>query len=205
VGYRIRILGTKLNPAPLEELRKLALPALLEADERVGDEWEALTLKHPSGVPIALIEKDLVVSGELGGEELNEFIDGVSYYKPDSAVAWLKEYLPKVKVIYSFQLLSGTEIDDGFDLMHRVYGGVWRHAGGILQADQEGFSDEHGYTILWQFDDHVSGSWNAGVLGKDGQWIHFEIDLGNEEHRSAFWRGNVPEGAKLLSDGAITM
>jgi len=123
VGYRIRILGTKLNPAPLEELRKLALPALLEADERVGDEWEALTLKHPSGVPIALIEKDLVVSGELGGEELNEFIDGVSYYKPDSAVAWLKEYLPKVKVIYSFQLLSGTEIDDGFDLMHRVYGG----------------------------------------------------------------------------------
>jgi hypothetical protein len=198
MGYRIRVLGKDLAAPSLEELQRAASPADLEADEGVGDNWEALILKHKSGVPIALIEKNAVVEGELGFGELHEFIDEVSYFKPDSSAAWLRSYFQEIKVIYSFQLLNGTDVDDGFAIMHKVYAVVWRHAGGILQADQEGFSNEQGHTILWQFDDHVAGPWNAGVLDAEGQWVNFEMDLGSQAHREAFWRGEVPAGAKRL-------
>jgi hypothetical protein len=199
MGYRIRILGTKLISAPLQELQQAAEPGVLEGDEGKGDDWEALILRHMSGEPIAFIEKNLVIPGQLGAKELQEFIDEVGYYKPTSAATWLYEYLPTVKVIYAFQLLNGTDIDDGFAIMHRVYGIVWHSARGILQADGEGFSNEDGYTILWQFSDHVSGEWKAGVLTSDGSWINFKIDLGNQIHRDAFWQGQVPTGVEIIS------
>jgi hypothetical protein len=200
MGYRIRILGKELTSVPLDVLQEAANPAVLEGDG--DDDWHALILKHSSGVPIAFIEKNLVKDGELGGEELKQFSREMSYHKPDSAGSWLKEYFPRVKVIYSFQLLSGTELDRGFDLMHKVYRTLWRHAGGISQADQEGFSNERGHTILWQFGEHVTGLQKVGVLAKDGYWAHFVMDLGNEEHRHAFWRGEVPFGVELLPGDA---
>jgi hypothetical protein len=197
MGYRIRVLGTRHVPIPPSELRELARPALVETDDDVDENWEAFKLIHTDGTPIAFIEKNPVVPGELGSEELKEFIEEVSYYKPESAVKWLEAFLPSVKVIYSFQLLFGTDVQDGFEIMHRVYDSVWRHAG-ILQADQEGFTNEKGRTILWEFNDHVTGLWDMGVLGLNNEWIDFEMDLGNEEHRQSFWRGEVPVGAKLL-------
>ncbi len=79
----------------------------------------------------------------------------------------------------------------------RVHSAVWNHAGGILQADGEGFSDEDGFTIVWQFGERVTGHWNMGIL-KDGSWLHFEMDLGNEQQREAFMRGELPQGARSL-------
>jgi hypothetical protein len=200
MGYYIRILGRNLTTPPLKDLQQAAEPAVLEGDEGAEDEWEALILKHRAGEPIAFIERNPVIPGELGAEELQEFIADVSQCQPASAAAWLNQYLPSVKVIYSFQLLHGTEVDNGFKLMHGVYTALWRHAGGILQADMEGFSNENGYTILWQFSDDVSGAWKVGVLGSDGHWVNFEMDLANRRHREAFWRGEVPVGAKLISE-----
>jgi hypothetical protein len=43
----------------------------------------------------------------------------------------------------------------------------------------------------------ATGAWNMGVL-KDGRWLHFEMDLGNQQHRKAFLSGQVPAGAKTL-------
>jgi hypothetical protein len=63
-----------------------------------------------------------------------------------------------VKVIYAFQLLNGTDVEDGWARLHSLYNAVWEHAGGILQSDGEGFSNEEGYTILWQFSD---GNWRV--------------------------------------------
>jgi hypothetical protein len=70
--------------------------------------------------------------------------------------------------------------------------------GGILQADQEGFSNEDGYQILWQFDrDHI-GPWKMAVLGSNSAWIAVQMDLANPKHKEAFLNGWVPEGVKLL-------
>ncbi len=197
MGYYIRILGKRLATPTLLELQQAADPALIDVDSGAGDHWDELTLKHDSGVPIAVVEKNAIEKGELGGDELREFIDEISYYKPDSAVAWLKEYLPGIQVIYAFQLLEGADVGDGFDVMHRVYEVLWHHAGGILQSDGEGFSNEDGYTILWQFSEKVSGPWNCAVREQD-RWVNFEMELGNQEDREAFWRGEIPGGAKQI-------
>jgi hypothetical protein len=196
MGYYIRVLGKKLDNIPLEELRQVSRPAVLHSEEE-GDAWEQLILTHKSGQEIAVIEKNPVLEGLLGADELQEFIDEIPDYKPESAATWLQQYLPGVKVIYAFQLLNGTNVEDGWTPLHRLYDAVWKHVGGIFQSDGEGFSDEDGYTILWQFSSSVTGKWNMGVL-KDGRWIHFEMDLGSEQHRKAFLSGQLPDGAKVI-------
>lgn len=197
MGYYIRVLGKKLDDIRVDQLREVTQPAVLHISKGDRDAWAQLTLSHKSGQEIAIIEKNPVVEGQLGADELREFMDEVPHYKPETAAAWLQEYLPNVRVIYAFQLLSGTDVDDGWTPLHRLYNAVWKHAGGILQADGEGFCDEDGFTILWQFSDSVTGEWNLGVL-KDGRFVHFEMDLGNEQHREAFLSGQVPDGAKVV-------
>jgi hypothetical protein len=198
LGYYIRVLGTRLNDVPIADLRTAASPALIDVDDRGEPAWQQFILKHQDGTEIALVEKNLVAPGELGADELQEFLEEVPLHSPESAVAWLKEYLPSVKVIYAFQLLSGTDVKNGWTLLHSVYNAVWKYAGGILQADGEGFSNEEGYTILWQFGESVSGPWNVGVLIK-GRWLHFGIELGNPQHREAFWEGRIPGGVTVLN------
>jgi hypothetical protein len=81
-----------------------------------GDDsaWEQLTLAHKNGREIAVVGKNPVIEGQLDADELQEFIEEVRHYKPESASTWLQQYLPTVKVIYAFQLLSGTDEDDGW-------------------------------------------------------------------------------------------
>jgi hypothetical protein len=193
MGYYIRILGKNPDNVSLNLLRERACPAVLNVSEGSDERWEQLIMTHESGQEIALIGKNLVVDGQLGADELQEFMDEVALLKPESAATWLRQYLPAVKVIYALQLLSGTDADDGRILLRRVYSALWNHAGGILQADGEGFSDEDGFTIVWQFGERVTGPWNMGIL-RDGRWLHFEMDLGNQQHREAFTRGEVPDG-----------
>jgi len=198
MGYYIRVLGTKTDEIPIEALREAAKPAVIEIASGLDNSWTELSLAHESGDEIAIIEKNPVIDGELGAEEVTEFIEEVAECKPDSAAAWLKQYLPTVKVVYAFQLLGGTEIDDGWTPLHSVHTKVWNLAGGILQSDGEGFSNEDGYTILWQFSESASGPWNCAVLGEDSKWANFEIDLGSLEQREAFQRGQFPHGAKSI-------
>ena len=95
-------------------LRESKSNAILQIESGSGDAWEQLVLSHPNGPEIALIEYNPVIEDEIGQEELQEFIEEVSEYKPISAAHWLEEYLPKVKVIYAFDLLSGTEVEGGW-------------------------------------------------------------------------------------------
>jgi len=67
----------------------------------------------------------------------------------------------------------------------------------------EGFTNEDGYQIVWQFSDSVSGPWNMGVL-QDGIWHHFEMDLGDPDHRVAFLKGRVPHDlSDTLASGSV--
>jgi hypothetical protein len=160
------------------------------------DMWERVVLTHESGQEIAVIEKNPTING-LGADELQEFIEEVAHYEPESAASWLHDFLPTVKVIYAFQLLNGIDVNDGWTSLHSLYSVVWKYAGGILQADGEGFTNEQGFTIVWQFAETVSGMWNMGSL-QAGHWVHFEMNLGDEQQRADFKRGEVPRGAKML-------
>ena len=199
MGYYIRVLALDSRLPPVAELR-LCLPAGQELDIEEGQEsdWRQLILRHNSGNEIAVIERNPVLPGELGEEELNEFIQEVSDEKPESAAKWLVQFLPKVKVIYAFQLLDGSEEDKGWEGVHALQYHLWNQLSGILQADLEGFSNEEGYHILWQFNRDHDRPWEMAVLGPDGKWVAFEMQLGNADHKESFLNGRVPKGVKLL-------
>ncbi len=195
MGYYVRVLSTSAECVSLETLQEVVrnggFKAELQSENGTHSEWEQIILRHTNGSEIASIERNLVDSDSLGGEEITEFSDEIKNCKPASAVTWLDDYFKRVKCIYAFQVLSGTEKENGWDILDAVKSAIWKVAPGILQADREGFSNEDGYHILWQFSDSVTGSYNMGVL-KHGKWIHFQMDFGNKKHRDAFFNGENP-------------
>jgi hypothetical protein len=130
-------------------------------------------------------------------EEIEEFKEEVEDEKPAAAAEWLIEYFGAIKVIYSFQILSGVDNEENWAIVGELKALVWNKTEGILQADNEGFSNEDGYHILWQFSDDVSGPWHMAVLD-NGQWIKFQMDIGNKKQRKEFLNGKVPDGVKRI-------
>jgi len=165
---------------------------LMEGTER---EWDSL-LTTGAGVDYFVVERNPVARSTLGAEEIREFLEEIVTCQPKSAVKWLQDFLPRVKTIYAFQFI---DVDSGqgrrlFDEIRSVLQGDAR---AIIQADYEGFSEESGCHILWQFSSSVKGSWEMAVR-KNGRWVRFQMELGNRKHRLAFKKGEVPEGVKLL-------
>ncbi len=200
MGYYIRILSpSECVPSVARLEAALAgdkLAATLTIDEGTEEDWTQILLSHDDGSEIAVIERNATSSNDLVAAEIEEFLEEVVDCKPSTAASWLAVYLPKTKTIYAFQLLHGTDHKNGWEILGKVKDSIHAQVGGILQADGEGFSNEEGYHVLWQFADSVTGTWWMGVL-KDGKWVHFQMDLGIKGHREAFFRGEVPEGVKL--------
>lgn len=197
MGYYIRVFGTSDPDIHVEHLvSALAddnlFAKILLSGEESPDNWTELDVANESGETIMVVERNPVAEGELGQEELGEFQDEISDCEPNSAVKWLGKYLQKVKVIYAFQLLSAAMEDDNYAVVSCIKTAIWTKTGGILQADNEGFSNEQGYHILWQFADDVEGEWNMAVRTTFGGWTNFTMDLGNPEHRKAFKARKVP-------------
>jgi hypothetical protein len=164
MGYYIRLLSpSNALPPPFERLeRSLASFDSVSLVFENGDDgggWKQLLLAHADDEPIALVARHMVRPGELGEAEIDEFLESIADCKPASAVAWLQAYLPRVKRIYAFQILSGADIDDGWAAIYAIRDAIFQELGGIMQADGEGFSDEEGFHILWQFPDTVKGPW----------------------------------------------
>ena len=200
MGYYVRVLAQHEELVPLPELQKhlddCRLDAYIRLEEGEPENWIRLILEHPNGSMIAAIERNKVSKGELGEEEIEEFLEEIEECKPRTSVEWLKTYLPKVRYVYAFQVLDGTYKDDGWDKLGAVEDIIWKSGPAIFQADGEGFSNEKGNHILWQFDDSVKGTRKMGLLQK-GEWNHFNMELGNWLQRSAFLRGEIPAGMKL--------
>jgi hypothetical protein len=158
-----------------------------------GDEefWETLLLSGYGDVEITLIERNPVADGSVGQDEVADFLEETRDCKPESGVQWLHDFLHEVRTVYTFQPLAGAESEEGSAALHGLRSALWERGEAIIQADLEGFTNEEGYHIVWQFSDTVSGAWNMGVL-KDGSWHHFKMDLGDPDHRAAFLSGEIP-------------
>ncbi len=163
----------------------------LTIEEGSEEEWEVLLLAGVDEVEVALIERNPVSDGSMGQDEIADFLEDLQDCKPNSGVQWLEDYLTEVKTIYAFQHLQGSETIEGGNALHALRTALWERGDAIIQADAEGFTNEEGYHIVWQFSDSVSGPWNMGVL-QDGVWHHFTMDLGDPDHREAFMKGAVP-------------
>jgi hypothetical protein len=200
MGHYIRVLSPSEKVPFVARIRTAlateGLAGRLTVDSGTAKNWTQISLTHTDGPEIAEIEPNSASSSDLVSEEIEEFLEEIVDCKPASAAAWLAEYLPTVKTIYAFQLLSGTDEQNGWEILGKVKDLIFTQVGGIIQADREGFSDEKGYHILWQFSNSVKRPWWMSVL-KDGQWVRFQMDLGNRKHRAAFFRGQVPAGVKM--------
>jgi hypothetical protein len=196
VAYYTRVLSKDEEFPAFEELAELIRSEhpdyKLTIEEGSEEEWETLLLSSSDDVEVALLERMPVTDGSLGQDQIADFIEDLSDCKPESGAQWLEDYLAEVKTIYAFQHLQGAEMVDGGNALHALRSGLWERGDAIIQADGEGFTNEDGYHIVWQFSDYVSGPWNMGVL-QESTWRHFTMDLGDPDHRAAFLEGEVPE------------
>jgi hypothetical protein len=201
--YYIRVFGSQDPDIHFDELIDalkqdgLSAKFKLDPSEQPG-KWTMFDIHNNDGEALAQIERNPVVDGELGQDELNEFREIIQDYKPTSAVKWLTNYFDSVKVIYAFQLLNAAFDGDNFDIVSSVKTKIWNKTKGILQADNEGFSNDDGYHILWQFSDNVTGDWSCAVNNSSGKWDNFIMDLGDITQREEFQNGDVPENAMRL-------
>ncbi|CAN5535103.1 hypothetical protein BH11BAC5_BH11BAC5_38550 [soil metagenome] len=203
MGYYLRVLGSEDPDIHIDELiEALSIDGLsvnfkLDPNE-VPNKWTILEILNPDGAPLAQVERNPVIEGELGFIELNEFREIIQDYQPSTAVSWLTDYFQKVKVIYAFQMLNASFNDGNFEIVASVRSKIWNKTKGILQADHEGFTNADGFHILWQFAEGVTGEWSCAVKNENGQWNNFMMDLGDKIQRQEFKGGNVPKNARLL-------
>jgi hypothetical protein len=194
MGYYVRILTPEIRPTPTELLEAAAKPFGAAVTGELGvPDWEELLVTDSKGQNICAIQRNVVSPDSPAEEELSEFRDALQDCLPKTGVDWLLKYLERVRTIYAFQVLSGTHVDSGWDTLDAVKDAIHNEVGGIFQADNEGFSNEEGYHIVWQFFDDVTGPYSMAVL-KGGKWIAYEMELGNTSHRNAFQSGEVPAG-----------
>ena len=206
MAYYTRVLSRDEEFPSFEELalviREQHPEFRLSIEEGTEEEWEILLLSGLDEVEVALIERNPVWDGSISQDEIADFLEDLQDCKPNSGVRWLEDYLTEVKSIYAFQHLQGAEMVDGGNALHALRSALFERGDAIIQADNEGFTNEDGFHIVWQFSYSVSGPWNMGVL-QDGVWQHFSMDLGDPDHRAAFLKGMVPgDLTAVLGSGA---
>ena len=201
MGYYTRVLSKDDAFPAFDELAGLIRDAhpeyKLVVESGDEEEWDTLLLVGNDEVEVAVIERNPVFDGSTGQDEIADFLEEIQDCKPASGVEWLVEYLGEVKTVYAFQHLQGSETEEGSNALHALRSALWERGDAIIQADGEGFTNEDAYHIVWQFSDSVSGPWNMGVF-QDGTWHHFKMDLGDPDHRAAFFAGEVPSDLSAI-------
>jgi hypothetical protein len=105
-----------------------------------------------------------------------------------------------VQTVYLFRCSSSAP-DSNLELVREIVDSL-RHDdeniggySGLLYAEGEGWSNEDGHHLTWEFSDRVTGVWWMALRREEG-WETFQMDLGNRAHRTAFKTGKVPAGCE---------
>jgi hypothetical protein len=204
MGYFIRVFG-KENPNIqisdiVNALKDVNLDVVIDVESGSDRNWKIINVANKNGDDILQIEKMAIYDGDLFLEELSDFEEEIQDCQPKSAVGWITKFFSSVKVIYVLQILDLSDDTAGWNIVGEFKRLIMHATQGIIQSDYEGFSNEEGYQILWQFSSEVTGDWYMAVLDHSTKWIKFKMDLGNKEHRAAFHQGIVPEGLKVIAD-----
>lgn len=202
MGYFIRILGLQDPNIHIDELAEALRADGISAEigfdlNEKPSKWTILDISNSEGEQIAQLERNSIKEIQ---EELQAFRDSISKCRPATAVKWLDAYFDQVKVVYVFHLLATAFDDDNFEIIDVIKNCIWDKTGGIFQADQQGFTNEEGYHVLWQFNDEANGEWDCAVLGADGKWQKFTMDLGDAIQRQEFKSGILPLHAKRIEE-----
>ena len=119
----------------------------LTVEEGTEEEWETLLLAGIDEVEVALIERNPVMDGSVGQDEIADFIEDLQDCKPKSGVQWLEDYLAAVKTVYAFQHLQGAETVEGGNALHALRSTLWERGDAIIQADEKGSPTRRATTL----------------------------------------------------------
>lgn len=124
----------------------------------------------------------------------------LSVAQPALNAQWVTQYLTRIQTGYLFEC-SISAPDSNLELVNEIVDSL-RHddenvggASGLLYAECEGWSNEDGYHITWEFSDRASGLWWMAIRTDDG-WNACQLELSDDEHRRAFKAGEVPAGVE---------
>ena len=139
MGYYTRVLSKDETSPSFEELAQFIRTEhpdyKLTVEDGTEEEWETLLLSGNDDVEVALIERNPVVDGSIGQDEIADFIEETNDCKPETGVVWLHEYLADVKTIYSFQHLQGADTEEGSNVLHALRSHLWERGDAVIQAD----------------------------------------------------------------------
>jgi hypothetical protein len=210
VSYYVRLLTPEKKPVTAAQLRA-GLTALgrenvaMVVDETEDEtDWTAIVAYTEDGEPIGLLTRDALSDADsLAKEELEDFAEELKDALPKSGAAWMRGYLKQVQTIYAVQLMAQAFEPAGEGVPGLMIEALRAIAGGVIQADGEGFSNEDGAQIVWQHDDDIDGEWTAAVLGPDKSWLSFTMDRADPVHRAAFQAGQVPAGVEVEGEDDV--
>ena len=141
MGYYIRVLTPKPTPVSPVLLQKAAEAYGATVVGDLGSSaWDQLVVANEAGEEVCAVECNVVSPGSLAAEEIEEFLAEIADCLPSSGASWLRTYLATVRTIYAFQVLDGTYSENGWEILGSVQETVRSSVGGIVQADNEGFS-----------------------------------------------------------------
>lgn len=195
MGYYLRLFSKeKVQPtarAFLDALREVA-----GVDPRMGlhggeEDWQQILIGTADGRNVCTIDRNSRDEDELVEEEIGEFQELLADSQPRRAAEWVSRYLDDVQTIYAIGFLEAGFDEDASPAPHEVLWTLKTLVGGISQADDEGMSNEDGFTAVWHFSDGVEGSWNFAVLEEDGSWRKVNFDLSDDTKRDAFLEGTL--------------
>lgn len=194
--YDIRLFSQSVLAVPVAQLQAEFVDIRLEVLEGDDKVWTQLLVTTLAGGEICVLDR-------LGKRRLAKDLDAVrselDECRPRSGAVWVDQYLRSARTLYACRCLSFGLLGAYGAIPGKVMWCIQSVVGsGIIHAEGQGFSNEDGYQITWEFPDRVTGPRQMAVLGAEGRWQSFEMDLGDDQQRAAFRAGNRPVGVDLL-------
>ena len=160
--------------------------------------WRRIGVTHADGSWAFDIDRSPVAGTKsAGAREIELFRHGLEGVEPAANVQWVVQYLSGVRTIYTFRCANGLSETPAFGLVNDLIESFQQDGpGGVLYAELEGWSNEDGQHITWEFSERVTGVWWMALRG-DGGWNVFQMELGNRNSQRAFRAGEVPAGLEI--------
>jgi hypothetical protein len=165
------------------------------------DDWREITVKDADDRWWFNFERYSVAPGnDKWGGDLEFFRSWLAVGKPEVNARWVEEYLARVRTVYTFRC-STSAPETNMDLVNNIVRGL-RDGGssGLLYAELEGWMNEFGAHITWEFSERVTGACLMAIR-RPGGWVYFRMELGAPHHCEAFKAGEVPAGVDAKDYG----
>lgn len=192
--FYYRIFGTNPVKITFDELqeclddREIPLMAIEMVSEEDADDpnatFEEILLCDLKGNEVATLVWDDIKTSDILGQELDEFREMISDYKPEVNRSWLLDFFDSVTCCYAFALSESAFETENWEALAELTDVLRLLVEGIEQSDSGPVTNETGDIVLDIVDSE--GEKDAEyfpcrvALREDGEWNTFEVQTAEE-------------------------